>query len=268
MSEKQKHQPEKTGPRKVKVTDRRRVTSESDDAKGIAAEPRPEGPGVVESARSWSTDGGDDAAAKRADQEPGVDESRGSKTSEASNAEANEGSVPETERGGESKGSSTSAASGRSAAPLAKDAPGATRDEVAELHSHLQRMAADFDNYRKRVLKEQTRAVEMAAEPLIRRLLEVLDEFDLALIAAEQKPDFEKFLHGVELVYAKLLDTLRGEGLEKIEVEGKPFDPSLHEALMQTGDAEGDPFVADVLRPGYTLRGRVIRPAGVKVVRK
>jgi molecular chaperone GrpE len=144
----------------------------------------------------------------------------------------------------------------------------AARKQVVEYRDHLQRLAADFDNYRKRVLKEQTRAVEMAAEPLVRRLLEVLDEFDLALMAAERRPDFDKFLHGVELVYAKVLDILRAEGLERIQAHGKPFDPELHEALMQAGEDEGDPVVADVLRQGYLLKGRVVRPAGVKVVRK
>jgi molecular chaperone GrpE len=144
----------------------------------------------------------------------------------------------------------------------------AARKEAAEYREHLQRLQAEFDNYRKRVLKEQTRAVEMAAEPLVRKLLEVLDEFDLALMAAEQKPDFDRFLHGVELVYAKLSEILRGEGLERIEANGRPFDPTLHEALMQSGDPEGEPFVGDVLRPGYTLKGRVVRPAGVKVTRK
>jgi molecular chaperone GrpE len=144
----------------------------------------------------------------------------------------------------------------------------AARKEASEYREHLQRLQAEFDNYRKRVLKEQTRAVEMAAEPMVRKLLEVLDEFDLALMAAEQRPDFDRFLHGVELVYAKLGDILRSEGLERIEANGKPFDPTLHDALMQTGDPEGEPFVGDVLRPGYTLRGRVIRPAGVKVTRR
>jgi molecular chaperone GrpE len=143
-----------------------------------------------------------------------------------------------------------------------------TRKQAAEYLEHLQRLQAEFANYRKRVLKEQTRAVEMASEPMTRKLLEVLDEFDLALMAAEQKPDFEKFLRGVELVYAKLKDILGEEGLQRIEAEGKPFDPELHEALMQSGPPEGEPYVADVLRPGYTLRGRVLRPAGVKVVRK
>ncbi|MFN2590819.1 MAG: nucleotide exchange factor GrpE [Actinomycetota bacterium] len=144
----------------------------------------------------------------------------------------------------------------------------AARRQADEYREHLQRLQAEFDNYRKRVLKEQTRAVEMAAEPLIRKLLEVLDEFDLALMAAEQRPDFDKFLHGVELVYAKVGDILRSEGLERIEATGKPFDPTLHEALMQSGEADGEPVVADVLRPGYTLRGHVIRPAGVKVTRR
>ena len=141
------------------------------------------------------------------------------------------------------------------------------RAEAAEYLDHLRRLQAEFDNYRKRVLKEQTHAVELAAEPVVRRLLEVLDEFELALMAANEKPDLDRFLHGVELVYAKLVDSLRAEGVERIEADGKPFDPELHEALMQTG--EGDHVVvADVLRPGYTLRGRVIRPAGVRVNRE
>ena len=141
------------------------------------------------------------------------------------------------------------------------------RADVAQYREHLQRLQAEFENYRKRVLKEQTQAVELAAKPVILRLLEVLDDFDLALMHAQDRPDFDRFLHGVELVYAKLLDTLRAEGLERIEAQGKPFDPELHEALMQSGDGDGDPVVADVLRPGYTLKGRVLRPAGVRVER-
>ena len=143
----------------------------------------------------------------------------------------------------------------------------AARAEASEYLDHLRRLQAEFDNYRKRVLKEQTDAVERAAVPAIQRLLEVLDDFELALMSANDKPDFDRFLHGVELVYAKLADTLKAEGLERIDAQGKPFDPEQHEALMQTG--EGDHLVvADVLRPGYTLRGRVIRPAGVRVNRE
>jgi molecular chaperone GrpE len=141
------------------------------------------------------------------------------------------------------------------------------RKQAAEYLDHLQRLQAEFANYKKRSLKEQTRAIEMASEPIMLRVLDVLDDFDLALMAAEQKPDFDKFLHGVELVYAKLKDVLAGEGLRRIEAEGKPFDPEQHEALMQSGSGDGEPIVADVLRNGYTLKGHVIRPAGVKVSR-
>jgi molecular chaperone GrpE len=147
------------------------------------------------------------------------------------------------------------------------------RREGREYLDHARRLQAEFDNYRKRVLKEQTRALELAAEPMVRRLLEVLDDFELALMAAEEmsserQPDFDVFLKGVELVYAKLKDGLKAEGLERIEAENKPFDPEQHEALMQTGDGDGDPIVADVLRQGYRLNGHVIRPAGVRVERR
>jgi molecular chaperone GrpE len=138
-------------------------------------------------------------------------------------------------------------------------------DQVAEYREHLQRLQAEFANYRKRVLREQTQAIEMAAEPLVRKLLEVLDDFELALMAAEQKPDFERFRRGVELVYAKLQGALRSEGLERIEAEGKVFDPEEHEALMGSTGGQGEPLVADVFRQGYKLRGRVIRPSGVRV---
>jgi molecular chaperone GrpE len=142
------------------------------------------------------------------------------------------------------------------------------RDEAAQYLDHLRRLQAEFDNYRKRVVKEQTDLAELGAMPVARRLLEVLDDFELALMAADETHDFEKFVKGVELVYAKLADALKAEGLERMQAEGSPFDPELHEALMQTGDGDGEPIVVDVLRPGYTLKGRVLRPAGVRVERR
>ena len=160
-------------------------------------------------------------------------------------------------------------ASDRPAPTLDDAAPGdGGADQVEEYRAHLQRLQAEFDNYRKRVLREQTTAVEMAAEPVMHRLLEVLDDFELALLHAAEDVDQDRLLKGVELVYAKLLDALGAEGLERIDAEGQPFDPALHEALMQTGEGDGEPRVAEVFRPGYTLRGRVIRPAGVRVERE
>jgi molecular chaperone GrpE len=185
------------------------------------------------------------------------------------------------EPSGGASSASASGASGFDSGSESRSAPSAPADtgavergelerarrEAKEYLDHARRLQAEFDNYRKRVLKEQTRAVELASEPLVRRLLEVVDDFELALMAAEEKPDFERFRKGVELVYAKFVDALKAEGLERIEAEGVPFDPAQHEALMQTGEGEGDPTVGDVLRQGYRLNGHVIRPAGVRVER-
>jgi molecular chaperone GrpE len=139
--------------------------------------------------------------------------------------------------------------------------------EVEEYRDHLQRLQAEFENYRKRMTRSQERLVEAELQRFVQRLLEVVDEFDLALIAAERQPDFEAFRKGVELVYAKLAETLRAEGLERIEAEGKAFDPLEHEAMMQTGEGDAEPKVAEVFRQGYRLRGTVIRPASVRVER-
>jgi molecular chaperone GrpE len=144
----------------------------------------------------------------------------------------------------------------------------AAQGEAQRYLDHLRRLQAEFDNYRKRVAKEQAELAELGSMPVVRRLLEVLDDFELALMSAEDQPDFERFLKGIELVYSKLVDALKAEGLERMPAEGTAFDPQLHEALLQTGEGEGDPIVADVLRPGYTLKGRVVRHAGVRVERK
>jgi len=141
------------------------------------------------------------------------------------------------------------------------------RAEAAEYRDHLQRLQAEFENYRKRMTVSQQRIVDTELQRFVGRLLEVLDEFDLALMAAERSPDFDSFRKGVELVYVKLADTLRDEGLERIEAEGKEFDPNEHEALMQTGEGDGEPHVAEIFRQGYRLNGNVIRPASVRVER-
>jgi len=159
---------------------------------------------------------------------------------------------------------------GESTEPAVEDDRVATAErEAAEYRDHLLRLQAEFDNFRKRTLREQTDALERAAEPLLRRLLDVLDDFDLALMAAERTPDLEQFMRGVELVYSKLTDILQAEGLQRIDADGRPFDPELHEALMHSeGEGDGELVVDDVFRQGYTLKGRVIRPAGVRVTRK
>jgi len=139
------------------------------------------------------------------------------------------------------------------------------RDEYLET---LRRVQAEFENYRKRVIKEQTALVDRATSGLVEQLLPVLDSFELASknLDSAGSDDIESVRKGVELVYSELLGVLEKAGLSRIEAEGKPFDPNVHEAVMQE-DGDGEPVVTDVLRTGYTLKGRVLRPAMVKVTR-
>ena len=139
------------------------------------------------------------------------------------------------------------------------------RDEYLDT---LRRVQAEFENYRKRVIKEQTALVDRATSGLVEQLLPVLDSFELALknLGSAGSDEIESVRKGLELVYAELLGVLEKAGLSRIEAEGKPFDPNVHEAVMQE-DGDGEPVVTDVLRTGYTLKGRVLRPAMVKVTR-
>jgi molecular chaperone GrpE len=142
----------------------------------------------------------------------------------------------------------------------------------AERHlDDLRRLKADFENYRKRVLREQTARAQSASQALVTKLLPVLDHFELAMtaLAAEDgkgSGDLDKMRKGVEMVLGELRDVLRAEGLEPIEAEGKPFDPQRHEAVasVEAGDEEPGTVVG-VVRAGYELHGRVIRPAMVRV---
>jgi molecular chaperone GrpE len=138
------------------------------------------------------------------------------------------------------------------------------RDDLLDTTRRLQ---ADFENYRKRVVREQTALVERSTEGLLEQLLPVLDSFELAVRNLEGGDVDEKVRKGIELVYAELTSVVERSGLERIEAEGAPFDPNEHEAVMQD-DGDGEPHVDGVLRTGWKLKGRVLRPAMVKVTRK
>jgi molecular chaperone GrpE len=132
------------------------------------------------------------------------------------------------------------------------------RDQMREL---AQRVQADFENYRKRMLREQTSAVERASEGLVQQLLPVLDTFDLAMRSLADVD--EGVRKGVELVFAELAGVLERAGVERIASDGEPFDPTLHDAVMRD-EGEGD-AVVETLRPGYRFKGKVLRPAMVRV---
>jgi molecular chaperone GrpE len=141
------------------------------------------------------------------------------------------------------------------------------RSERDEYLDHLRRLQAEFDNFRKRMLREQSVLVERANESLIEQLLPVLDAFEMALASAsgDAGADPERLRKGVELVYNELTGVLAKGGLERIEATGKPFDPEEHEAVMHVDAEDGETGVIDVVRTGYRLKGRVLRPAMVKV---
>ena len=139
--------------------------------------------------------------------------------------------------------------------------------ERDELMDTLRRVQADFENYRKRVLREQTALVERATERLVEDLLPVLDSFDGALgTLPADSHEADQVRNGVVGIRTQLVAVLEKAGLERIDAEGNPFDPNEHEAVLQD-DGEGDPRVGEIMRTGYRLKGRVLRPAMVRVTR-
>ena len=135
---------------------------------------------------------------------------------------------------------------------------------VVQDDDRLLRLAADFENYKKRAAREREEYVARANERLLNELLPILDDLERALAAAEQHEEAQ-LEEGVRLTYKSLASLLQRHGVEEIDAAGK-FDPHVHEALLQqpAGDKEsGD--VIDVIQKGYTLAGRVVRPARVIV---
>jgi molecular chaperone GrpE len=153
--------------------------------------------------------------------------------------------------------------------PLAKaeEKIGALEAEVGELREKYLRALADYDNFRKRAEKERAEIYKSAAERLIGNLLEVLDGFDQAL-AADPTSAGESFLEGLALLRQHFLAVLEREGLSPIEAEGQPFDPHLHEAVLQVDSDELPPgTVVEEIRKGYLLNARLLRPARVTVAK-
>jgi molecular chaperone GrpE len=193
-------------------------------------------------------------------------------TEEPEAGEAEDGAPePEAEADGEDQ-AVTERADEEDEAEAEEDAIAAdlarARAEAESYLDDLRRLQADFDNYRKRTLREQTARSASASQALVARLLPVLDNFELAVSAAEQSRDFDRMLKGVEMVLGALREVLEGEGLVKIEAEGKPFDPERHEAVIAVEQEGAEPgMVVDIVRAGYELGGKVLRPAMVKVAK-
>lgn len=134
------------------------------------------------------------------------------------------------------------------------------RAEAGTYLDDLRRVAADFDNFRKRAVRDQQTIVDRAAERVLSAMLPVLDSFDAALAIDATTETEQQLLRGMRSTHVQLMDVLAKEGLEPIPTIGEPFDPEVHEAVMTSG-GDGRLIVAQELRRGYRLRGRVLRAA-------
>jgi molecular chaperone GrpE len=143
----------------------------------------------------------------------------------------------------------------------------------AEYLDGWQRSQAEFQNYKRRVERERTEMMQGMTGKVIARYLDILDDFDRAMRgqpapAEVADADWPKWAEGINLIYRKFQNVLDAEGVTRIEAEGKDFDPNLHEAVVhEESDGHASGQIIEVLRHGYKLGDRVIRPALVKVAR-
>jgi molecular chaperone GrpE len=135
--------------------------------------------------------------------------------------------------------------------------------EKAELEDRLPRPAAEFDDTRLHPERDRSDFLQFATADLVRNLLPVVDDFERALKTETADKDYAK---GVEMIYTRLFETLKRLGLEPIETEGKKFDPNQHEAVQRehTEDADDQAILGELQR-GYNFKGKLLRPAWVKV---
>jgi len=164
---------------------------------------------------------------------------------------------------------------------LPPDASSLTPEQFEELKTRaaradeswerLLRTTADFDNFKKRAARERTEAIQFANVALIQKLLPVMDNFDMALAAAQTAKDEKSasLQAGIAMVQSQLKSILAETGLEEIDAAGKPFDPTQHEAVsQQETDEVPEGQVVQQIRKGYKIRERLLRAASVVVAKK
>ncbi|HEY5579254.1 MAG TPA: nucleotide exchange factor GrpE [Acidimicrobiia bacterium] len=139
------------------------------------------------------------------------------------------------------------------------------RSEATAYLDDLRRVAADSENFRKRMLRDHAVNIERASERVVQGLLPTLDSFDAALALEPETTVEEQMIQGLRRTHTQLIETLGKEGLEVIPTVGEPFDPSVHEAATAPSNGEGVLVVTGELRRGYRLKDRVLRPALVAV---
>jgi len=141
------------------------------------------------------------------------------------------------------------------------------QEENASMQDKYLRLSAEFDNYRKRTLKEKSELIKSASERVITDILPVLDDLERALQNMQKSEEAKALTEGVELIHGKFLKVLSQQGLKKIETEGKEFDTDYHEAIamIPASSEEMKGKILDCVQTGYTLNDKVIRHAKVAV---
>jgi len=140
------------------------------------------------------------------------------------------------------------------------------QQELEEANDTMLRLAAELDNYKKRVVRERESLIKYAAQDIIQGLLQVLDNFERAIESANESKNFDSFFEGVKMIFKQMYDILERKGVSRIDAAGKVFDPNIHEAVMQiTSEEHPENVVVEELQKGYMLHDRVIRPSMVAV---
>ncbi len=145
------------------------------------------------------------------------------------------------------------------------------KKELADKDDKFMRLAAEFENYKKRTTQEMQSRIKFASQPLALNIITGLDNLERALVQAkeEENEQLKEFVRGVEMVQQQLFEALKQNNIERVYPKGEPFDPNKHEAMgvIETDEIEPD-HIAEVFQAGYFLHDRVIRPAMVQVAKK
>ncbi|MFK8039399.1 MAG: nucleotide exchange factor GrpE [Crocinitomicaceae bacterium] len=148
-----------------------------------------------------------------------------------------------------------------------QDSEPTIEEKMSELNDKYLRLYSDFDNFRKRSIKEKADIIGLASSDLMKTLLPIIDDFERAIANNENSEDIEGLKEGISLIYNKMLNSLKTKGLEPVEVKGEVFDAELHEAITNipapSDDLKGK--VVDVIEKGYNLKGKPLRFAKVVV---
>ena len=137
------------------------------------------------------------------------------------------------------------------------------KQQLEEYKQTLLQVRADFENYKRRTARHFEEVGDFAKSELLKKLLPIVDDFERAL-SFENNP----YAEGMQMIYRQLIDFLKKEGVERMETVGKEFDPNLHEAVGWVESEDKDGIIMEEVQAGYTYKGKLLRPAKVKVARK